>query len=98
MSKQKPVGDVNLFEAENFIKSSKDSVQSKHNVELDELMDIVLELCWRYGGDKHVLFNFSTEKKTQYAVEISVIYDTVHWKDRIWFVDEVDPVLVMIDF
>ena len=111
MSKQTPIGNVSFREAIDFIKASKENtkywyssvdgkvVTKKERISvLDELAKILDELNWRYGGDKHVVFNFSTEKETQYAFEISVIVDTVRWKGRIWILDEVDPVLVMIDF
>ena len=111
MSTQKPIGNVSFQEVVDFVKRSKEDIKYWYSsVEgkvvskeqrirvLNELAEIADELNWRFGGDKHVVFTFSTEKKTKYAFEVSEIIDTVRWKKRIWILDEVDPVLVMIDF
>ena len=111
MSTQKPIGNVGLREVVDFVKKSKEDIKHwYYSVDgkvfskeqrisvLNELAKIADELSWRYGGDKHVVFTFSTEKKTQYVFEVSEIIDTVRWKNRIWIIDEVDPVLVIIDF
>ncbi len=111
MSTQKPIGNVGLREVVDFVQSSKENIKYWYSSVdgkvvskeqrirvLNELAQIAGELSWRYGGDKHVVFTFSTEKKTKYAFEVSEIIDTVRWKKRIWILDEVDPVLVMIDF
>lgn len=66
--------------------------------ELNELMDIVFELSWRYGA-KNVGFKFSQKKKIEDAVPVSDIVDTDYWANRIHILENIQGIsIVYINF
>ena len=97
MSKQ-PLGFVNVDSITSVIERSIDSIVQEWNEqadeeydvierigELNELLDILVELSWRYGKEK-VLFRFTVRESIKDAVPMNCI-ESPRWKERI-LIDE----------
>lgn len=62
--------------------------------QLNELMDIIFELSWRYG-EENVGFKFSNKKKIPNAISIAEIISTEYWQDRILVVESCTNISVV---